>query len=296
MDLKQIRYFISVANLKSFSRAAADLHIAQSALSRHIQALEQELETQLLFRTTRGVEVTDTGTVLLTMGEALLAQVEDIRTAVQRGKTLPTGSVAVGLPPSLSAMLAPLLIEECNTHYPGVAVRIIEGLGRFLEEWLRLGKIDLAVLTDFGDPTSLAMSRLAREEMVLVATRQTIPDDRTTIPLREVTELELTITHGFRTVVDRLIEGTGLQMNYVEEFDSIPIIMDRILGQPLSTILPHGFVYGEELAGRLHVLRITDPVLTRDLMLATNPRRARTSAMQAVSAVIRKRIGDVLVN
>ena len=85
-------------------------------------------------------------------------------------------------------------------------------------------------------------------------------------------------------------------MNYVEEFDSIPIIMDRILGQPLSTILPHGFVYGEELAGRLHVLRITDPVLTRDLMLATNPRRARTSAMQAVSAVIRKRIGDVLVS
>lgn len=296
MDLKQIRYFVSVANLKSFSRAAADLHIAQSALSRHIQSLEQELETQLLFRTTRGVEVTDTGTVLLTMGEALLAQVEDIRTAVQRGKTLPTGNVAVGLPPSLSAMLAPLLIEECNTNYPGVAVRIIEGLGRFLEEWLRLGKIDLAVLTDFGDPTSLAMSRLAREEMVLVATRQTIPDDRATIPLREVTELELTITHGFRTVVDRLIEGTGLQMNYVEEFDSIPIIMDRILGQPLSTILPHGFVYGEELAGRLHVLRITDPVLTRDLMLATNPRRARTSAMQAVSAVIRKRIGDVLVS
>lgn len=295
MDLKQIRYFVNVANLRSFSKAAGVLNVAQSALSRHVQALEGELQTQLLFRTTRGVEVTDTGAILLTMGEALLAQVEDIRTAVQRGKDLPIGAVSIGLPPSLSAMLAPILIDECNTHYPGIAVKIIEGLGRFLEEWLRLGKIDLAVLTDFGDPTRLAMSHLAREEMVLVAAPGTIADDRTTIPLSEVTRLDLTITHGFRTVVDRLIEGTGLRMNYVEEFDSIPVIMDRILGHPLLTILPHGFVHAEELAGRLKVIRMTDPVLTRDLMLATNPQRARTAAMQAISTVIRKRIGDVLV-
>lgn len=296
MDLKQIRYFVNVANLKSFSRAAGSLNVAQSALSRHIQALESELKTQLLFRTTRGVEVTDTGAILLTMGEALLAQVEDIRTAVQRGKDLPTGNVSVGLPPSLSAILAPIIIEECNTHYPGVSVRIIEGLVRFLEEWLRLGKIDLAVLTDFGDPTSLAMSRIAREEMVLVAARGTIADDRPTIPLEEVTKLDLTITHGFRTVVDRLLEKTGHRMNYVEEFDSIPVILDRILGHPLFTILPRGFVRGEELTGRLKVTRITDPVLTRDLVLATNPRRARTGGMQAVSAIISRRISDVLVD
>lgn len=296
MDLKQIRYFVNVANLKSFSRAASALNVAQSALSRHIQALETELQTQLLFRTTRGVEVTDTGAILLTMGEALLAQVEDIRTAVQRGKDLPSGNVTVGLPPSLSAMLAPLIIEECSKHHPGVGVRIIEGLGRFLEEWLRQGKIDLAVLTDFGDPTSLSMSRIAREEMVLVSAPGTIPGDREAIPLAEVTQLDLTVTHGFRTVVDRLIENTGFQMTYVEEFDSIPVIMDRVLGHPLSTILPRGFVHAEEGAGRLKVTRITDPVLTRDLVLATNPRRARTGAMQAVSAIIHRRIADVLVD
>lgn len=294
MDLKQIRYFVNVANLRSFSKAADALNIAQSALSRHIKALESELKTQLLFRTTRGVELTDTGTILLARGEALLSQVEELRTAVQQGKDLPAGNVAVGLPPSLSAMLAPILIEECRMHYPGVGVRIIEGLGRFLEEWLRLGKIDLAVLTDFGDPSSLAVSRVGREEMVLVAAPGTIEDDRSTIPLSEVSRLDITITHGFRTVVDRLIGDTGLRMNYVEEFDSIPVIMDRVLGHPLFTILPRGFVHGEEAAGRLKVIHIVDPILTRDLVIATNPRRARNGAMQAVSGVIRRRIGEVL--
>jgi LysR family transcriptional regulator, nitrogen assimilation regulatory protein len=295
MDLKQIRYFVNVANLRSFSKAAEALHVAQSALSRHIQALERELETPLLFRTTRGVELSESGAVLLSMGETLLAQVEDIKAAVQHSKNLPSGAVTVGLPPSLSAMFAPILIQDSRSRYPEMEVRIIEGLGQFLEEWLRQGKIDLAVLTDLGNLANLAITRLSREEMVLVGAPEMIPDGREFIPLSEVTRLDLTITHGFRTVVDRLVNGTGLTLNYVEEFDSIPVIMDRIAGRPLLTILPQSFVHAESQTGRVRTLRITDPVLTRDLVIATNPRRARTAAIEAISGIIRKRISEVVI-
>jgi LysR family nitrogen assimilation transcriptional regulator len=294
MDLRQISYFVQVANLRSFSRAAEALNIAQSALSRHVQALEAELNCQLLFRTTRGVELTDAGTTLLTMGEALLAQAEDIKTTVQRGHEAPSGNVVVGLPPSVAAVFASRLSEEVHRAYPDITLRIIEGLGWFLEEWLRQGKIDLAVLTDFGDDTNLAMSRLAREEMVLVAGPSTWPHEQSTITLAEASQLELTTTHGFRTVVDKLIANTGIKLRYVEEFDSIPVIIERILSHPLATILPRGYMRHDEATGRLRVLRITDPGITRDLLLANNPRRARTAAMQAVGRIIRSRILDVV--
>jgi LysR family nitrogen assimilation transcriptional regulator len=177
-----------------------------------------------------------------------------------------------------------------------VTVRIIEGLGRFLEEWLRLGKLDVAILTDLGDTEAFRIARIAREEMVLVAAPSTWPDGPATLTLKEAAALNLTITHGFRTVVDRLIQPTGLVMHYAEEYDSIPLILDRILSHPLVTILPHGFVRNDEIAGKLKVCRIVDPRLTRDLLLASNPRRAHTAAMQAVGNIIRARIADVLVH
>lgn len=68
MDIRQIRYFIHVAGLRSFSKAAKVLNVAQPSVSRQIQTLEEELHTQLLFRTTRGVEPTEAGLVLLRMG------------------------------------------------------------------------------------------------------------------------------------------------------------------------------------------------------------------------------------
>lgn len=287
---------MQVARLRSFSRAAEALNVAQSALSRHVQALEAEFGAQLLFRTTRGVELTEAGSILLERGEALLEHAEDIKSAVQVRSDLPSGTVTVGLPPSLAAIFASRIIEECSRIHPDVTVKIIEGLGRFLEEWLRLGKLDVAILTDLGDTEAFRIARIAREEMVLVAAPSTWPHGPTTLTLAEAAALDLTITHGFRTVVDRLILPTGLVMHYAEEFDSIPLILDRILSYPLVTILPHGFVRNDEIAGKLKVCRIVEPRLTRDLLLASNPRRAHTAAMQAVGNVIRARIADVLVH
>lgn len=293
MDLKQIRSFIYVANLRSFSKAARALNIAQPALSRQIQALEQDLRTRLLFRTTRGVEPTEAGLTLLTMGEQLLTSAEQLRDAVTRATDKAQGEATIGLPPSLSAILAPFLVDECRRVFPEVSLHIIEGLSIFLEEWLTLGRIDMAILTDPGERPTLNRALLAREELMLVGSAEKVEPVAEPIAAANLVGLELVITRGFRNIIDPLLAPAGVQLSYALELDSIPIIKDMLARGGYATILPFALVHKEALAGTLAVRPIHAPRLVRDLVIATNAKRPVTSAMKAVRSLLVQHSRDI---
>lgn len=285
MDVRQIRYFVYVAKLRNFSKAALALNIAQPALSRQIQILEEELRTQLLFRTTRGVEPTEAGLTLLEMGQSLLSYVDQIREAVTHSSRHPQGAVTLGVPPSLSNSLGRAVVEACRERLPDVHLRVTEGLSVFLEEWLTLGRIDIAILTEGDEVPSLAKTPLGVEDLLLVGPLGLAPSGETTIPLARLADFDLTITHGFRMVVDRALERSGVKLRYAGEFDSIPILRELLFRGICTTILPHTLVRQEEFEGRLSVLRI-EPNLTRPLVTSINPSRPISSAIKAVREII----------
>ena len=101
MDLKQLEYFVHVAEMGSFTRAAAFLQVAQPALSRQVRTLEVELRQPLLDRNGRGVTLTEAGKRLLAHGRGILQQVERARQDLEDQRGAATGHLAVGLPPSL---------------------------------------------------------------------------------------------------------------------------------------------------------------------------------------------------
>jgi LysR family nitrogen assimilation transcriptional regulator len=121
MDVRQLRYFVSIVDAGSLSKAAQKLFIAQPSLSQQIAGLEIELKTKLLLRSAQGVMPTTAGSVLYRHARLVLRQMEQIRADVRDDSGGEAGTVAVGLPTSIAAILAtPLLCASANGFPPSV--------------------------------------------------------------------------------------------------------------------------------------------------------------------------------
>ena len=236
MDIHQIRCFKRVAELRSFTAAAKYLNITQPALSRQVQTLEDDLGTQLLLRTTRGVQPTAAGKVMMEMGGNLLDYMEGIRKAVASAATDPCGEVVIGLPPSISGVLVPCLLDECRASLPQVRIRIIEGLGIFIEEWLAMGRIDLAILTHRPNMT-VSQTPLYEEDLLLVGRLPLSGSDEQTISFDAMSDMNLVMTRGFKDLISQQMpDGRTLQCEV--EMDSISAIRNLLATTEMCTVLP----------------------------------------------------------
>ena len=146
MDLKQIEYFVQVAELGSFTRAASVLRVAQPALSRQVRSLEVELRQPLFDRNGRGVTLTAAGARLLAHGRGILQQVERARQDLEDQRGVATGLLSIGLPPSVSRTLTAPLVDAFRQRFPRATLSVIEGLSTYTLEWLVQGRIDCAVV------------------------------------------------------------------------------------------------------------------------------------------------------
>lgn len=169
MELRQLRYLDAVARRRSFTQAAQELHIAQSALSQQVRRLERELGVELLRRTTRRVEVTEAGEVVLARARRALAEVDAVRADVDAILGLVRGTLRLGGVPPIGPTHPAALIAEFTQAHPGVAVTVQEGVAFRLLDQLRNGRLDLVIA--LVDPDSLAELdgvRLIDEELVLI--------------------------------------------------------------------------------------------------------------------------------
>ncbi|MEP6790654.1 MAG: LysR family transcriptional regulator, partial [Ramlibacter sp.] len=145
MEIRQFRYFVRIADMGSFSRAAQTLHIAQPALSQQIAQLEDELGQALLHRLPGGVRLTEAGSVFYRHAQRLLAQLAEVEGAVAHVAAHPSGSVRVGLPQSTASHYALPLLARLRESFPGIEIEFFDELSGHLLRGLNTGRLDIAV-------------------------------------------------------------------------------------------------------------------------------------------------------
>ena len=171
MELKQLEYFVRVADLGSFTRAAAALDIAQPALSRQVRQLEVELRQTLLVRNGRGATPTEAGKLLLEHSRGILHQVQRAREELGRVRGALAGRVAIGLPTSLARVLTVPLTRQFRAQMPEASISISEALSSSLQDGLINGRLDVAVLYNAQRASEIDLLPLTEEELVLVSAR-----------------------------------------------------------------------------------------------------------------------------
>lgn len=168
MDLRQLRYFVAVAERGGFAAAASTLNIAQSALSRHVKELERELGGALLERGARGVTVTESGKVLLARGRWLFGTIDDIKAEVRTENREPSGTVRLGAPSSLADIFYAPLAQLIVKRFPRVRLELSEGLTEGMCDRLLRGELDLAVVTTPQPNDHLDYETLVVEQVFLI--------------------------------------------------------------------------------------------------------------------------------
>ena len=295
MDLKQLEYFVRVAELGSFTRASAVLEIAQPALSRQVRLLEVELRQNLLTRNGRGVTPTEAGKLLLEHGRGILHQVARTYEELGRVRGALAGRVCLGLPPSMSKALTVPITREFRKRLPNAALSVSEGLSIAMQEGLQTGRLDVALLYNPLPSAELETAPLLTESLFLIGRREPAPDGRAADDaaprtLREVALLPLVIPsrpHAMRMLVEKQMAEIGCRPNIALEIDGVAAILDLVLDGAGFAVLP-AHALGTVAQPEAFVLRpIVEPALRSNLVIATAASRPATLTQQALVALVR---------
>lgn len=293
MDLRRLRYFLHVAEMKSLSKAAAVLSVAQSALSRQMIELEKAIGTKLLYRDGRGVSLTEAGDRLLPHARSILRQVELAHDEVRTLNHAPSGKIRLGIPPSTTELLVVPLIRRLRATLPDVSLTIVEGFSGYVHEWLLTARIDVAILYNAPQSHSTVIEPLLTEDLYLVEPWAPGRNPLETITFEQALELPLIMPgrpHGLRVLVDGAASRLGKIPNVVLELDALSAIKELVhLGMGYA-IQPVVAVVRDLERDLVSARRIVDPELTRSLVLVTPTERALTVAAGCVATLVRSEI------
>ena len=300
MDLKQIEYFVRVAELGGFTRAAAVLGIAQPALSRQVRLREVELRQNLLARDGRGAVPTEAGRLLLAHGRGILHQVERAKEELGRVRGALAGRVAVGLPTSLARMLTVPLTRAFRERMPDARISISEGLSAAMQESLVNGRLDIAVLYNVRPSPELEITALQREDLFLVQLR---PDGHTdaapspAISLKALAQLPLVIPsrpNAIRMQVESEMARIDCRPLIALEIDGVSAILDLVADGAGNAVLSRNAVASSVKPSSYMLRAIRNPALRTQISIATSAQRPATLTQQATQDLIRDTLAGIM--
>jgi len=172
MEINQLRYFLTVAELGSFSKAAACCHISQPSLSIQIQKLESEVGKQLLERTRRKIAPTEPGRILLGRAKRILAQLELAKREIQASDKANTGSVTIGVLPTIAPYFLPSVLQTFREHHPKIRLSICEEKTARLLQMIEENQLDFAFACPPIREYGLEIEKLFSEELLLALPQQ----------------------------------------------------------------------------------------------------------------------------
>ena len=288
MDLKQLEYFVRVAELGSFTRASIELDVAQPALSRQVRLLEVELRQSLLTRNGRGATPTEAGKLLLEHGRGILHQVAVAREELGTVRGSLAGRVSIGLPPSLSRLITVPLTHEFRRQLPHAQLTLTEGFSLLMYEGLRVGHLDIAVLYNPDRSPDLETATLHEEELVLISARE---KTQAPIALKDVAALPLIVPsrpNAFRMLIEGAMTKIGSKPRIVLEVDGLNAILSLVKEGLGHAVLPRYTLSNFDNPEPFAVRSIHSPPIMSQLMLVWSSRRPTTETHKKALEVIRK--------
>lgn len=290
ISLKQMRAFVAVAHAGSFTRAAEQLFITQSALSSLIRNLEAELQLQLLNRTTRRLELTDAGAELLQSLEQLLGDLDRMTSDLRDVRAIRRGRIRIGATPLLASTFIPAAIRAFHEQHPGITVRVLDDPAPQLLHALREGDIDLMVATLDGEHPELDSSVVLSDTMVLVCHSEHPFAGKSEVAWHDLPGEPLVALRkgsGLRAITDQMLGALGSEGAPAQEVNHVATAIAMVAAGMGVAVLPAYSVRFSE-AKAVRAVPLGGPVMQRHVSLATLKQRTPSTATRAMQEHLRQ--------
>ena len=300
MDIRQLRYFVTVAGYENFSKAAAQLFVAQPALSRSIRALETELEVSLFDRHLRGATLTPEGRDLLEHSKFLINSFDQIKGNIKESKAIAAGSVVIGMTPNFSMVAGVSIAREVLRRFPNANLKIVEAYSPELRDSLRDGHLDMALLSgsDASHISSIAVQNLFHDRLCLVGCKDDPIMKLALLPIRRLGGLPLVLSGTSKAGIINQLESQArkrrISIEVVAEVNSFRLSAQMILEGMGYTVYSAAGLTGMQAMKGLAAVPIEDLWLQRSLAWPLNRPLSRISS--EVLIVVRETLALIVKN
>jgi len=297
MEISQLRTLIHVAELGSLSKAADRLHIAQPALSRQVRMLEAELGVRLFNRHGRGMVLTENGQEVLRHARRVFAELDEIRMTSSNPDAPLRGHVSIGMPPTVSDILAVPLVAAFGERHPDATLRVVSAYSGFLLDWLHRGQVDVAVLYDPRSAKSLRSDPLLEETLHLISSPDGgLPKARAAdfAILQDQRLLLPSPGNGVRDILENCADERDWRLNVKVEADSFSTLRNLVVEGHGTTILPLAAMHDDLSTGRLIATALETPTPKRKLILSYPADRPVSRLAMFAAGTITRTVADLV--
>ena len=288
MEFGQLRYFLKIAELGTFTRAGEELGMTQPALSRAVAKLEEELGQPVFERRARRIELTDAGRILQTRAEQILALVDD--TLAELGDSETTGAVRVGAIPTIAPYLLPIVLRDFRDRLPGVHVVAYEETTDKLLHRCNQGEVDVAVMAAPIVGRYLEAETLFEEELFAVLPTGHPLAARKTISLADLRQQPFVLlddTHCLSETILSFCRQRAFQPVAIQHTCQLATVEELVsLGHGVS-LIPR-MARNADTSDRRVYRPISAPTPTRTVVMIWNPYRFQSKRMKRLQECLRR--------
>ncbi len=291
MNLNELRYVVSVAREHSFRRAADKCFVSQPALSTGIQKLEEELGQKIFERSRTEVRLTPVGERLVVQAALILEEVERLRLLARQGTDPLVGPLKLGVIHTVGPYLLPDLIAELHRRAPQMPLQVEENTTERLEEQLRQGALDVALLALPVSAPGLDTRALYREQFEVVVPHSHRWGRRASIRSSELgTEqvLLLPSVHCFSTQVVETCPELGGKQGLVQQGNSLETLRNMVASGMGITVLPASANNPKYRSRLLHILPFKAPAPVREIGMVWRKSYTRLEALKVIQAGVQQ--------
>lgn len=293
IKLRQLQYFLGVAETLQFTRAAEKLFVTQPTLSHQIAQLESHIGTPLFDRIGKAIRLTEAGRLFRTHATRAIKELEAGQTALAELEGLVRGTLTIGVIQSFSRTLLPPILGEFLSGYPNIRLRVEEMTAPTIEHRLAEGSLDLGIAFAPSGMEDIEVEPILEERLLLVVGQNHPLARRRNLRLAELDRQPMALLgtdFSTRRLIDGYFAEAGVQVDPVCETNSIEVMLGAVMQSRLATIIPENALSRNNTMKNIRVLFLRDPVPVRISALLWPRHSFRTVAARTFARMARDKM------